>query len=103
MNAPSLEWNCQSDKLYTIFFVDLYPVGIKNPELLSQGILWWVVDVPGCNLNQGSTLFQYQQPLPLYGSGSDHYVFLIYEQPSYQIDWSEEPLVSATYVNMLAL
>lgn len=91
-----VKWRCNRDKKYTLFFIDLYPLGISYPGLLSQGILWWVVDIPGCHVDAGRVLIEYQQPLPLFGSGIDRYVFLVYEQPDYEIDWSEEPIVSAT-------
>lgn len=97
LTAPQhLKWNCNRNKLYTLFLVDLYPLGISNPDLLSQAILWWVVDIPGCNVNSGTTLYQYQPPLPLFGSGIDRYVFLVYQQPDYKIDFSEEHMLSAT-------
>lgn len=41
-------------------------------------------------------LFEYQMPLPLYGSGKDKYSVLMYEHPNYAIDWSEEHFVSTT-------
>lgn len=73
--------------------IDIYPVGIGHPQLLTRGILWWMVDIPGCNVFDGKTIFDYQQPLPLYGSGANRYAFTIFEQPPYDIDWSEEPFV----------
>lgn len=96
--APRLRWNCNANKLYTIFFIDVNPLGTASGRsaLLSQGILWWVVDVPGCNVAGGKTLIAYQSPTPLYGAGPSRYVLLAYEQPNYQVDWSEEPIVSAT-------
>lgn len=93
-----IKWKCRSDKKYTLFFVDLYPMGESHPKLLSQGILWWVVDIPGCNVPKGFQIYKYQSPLPLYSSGKDKYAFLAYEQPPYDIDWKEESLVSSTYV-----
>lgn len=94
--APNLKWNCDSTKLYTLFYVDLYPLGKANPLLLQYGLLWWVVNIPGCDVDAGKILYEYQQPLPLYGSGINRYAYGIFEQPSYEIDWSEEEYVSAT-------
>lgn len=70
-------------------------MGEAHRKLLSQGILWWVVDVPGCDIAKGKVLYAYQKPLPLYGAGFGKYTILVYEQPSYKIDWSEESVVSA--------
>lgn len=95
--APStLNWNCHSERLYTLLLIDVYPLGYNDKPLLSQGILWWVVDIPGCDIEEGTTLYEYQMPLPLCGSGQDKYVFLVYEQPQYDVDWSEEAHVTAT-------
>lgn len=74
----------------------MYPLGETNPTLLSQGILWWVSDIPGCNVDDGIVGYEYQMPLPLYGSGKGKYVFLVYEQSSDAKAWSEETLVPAT-------
>lgn len=93
---PRLRWNCNRNKNYTIWIVDVHPLGAANPTLLSRGILWWVVDIPGCNVAAGKTLYEYQMPLPLYGSGQNLYAYGVFEQPPYQIDWSEEAYVSAT-------
>lgn len=84
------------NKKYTLLFIDIHPLGITRPQLLAQGILWWVVDIVNCDLSGAFTLYEYQMPLPLYGSGTNEYAFLAYEQPDYQIDWTEESLVSAT-------
>lgn len=76
--------------------VDLYPIGEDRPQLLSQRILWWVVDIPGCDIEKGTFIYEYMPPLPFYGAGKSKYAFLVYEQPSYQIDWDEEPYVKST-------
>lgn len=97
LSAPSLlRWKCSSGKLYTIFFIDINPYGAAHPTLGSQGILWWVVDVPGCNVAAGTTIYAYQPPTPCYGAGTGRYAILAYEQPSFPIDWSEEHTVSST-------
>lgn len=71
-------------------------MGQDRPNLLSQGILWWVVDIPCSGTGGGKTIIEYRQPLPFFGAGKGKYAFLVYEQPRYAIDWSEEPLVTAT-------
>lgn len=91
-----LKWKCSRNKLYTLILIDLYPLGECRPLLLSQRISWWVVDIPGCDVASGLTLYQFQPPLPWYGAGKSKYVYLVYEQPKYAIDWSEEALVPST-------
>lgn len=95
-DAPKLQWNCKSNKKYTIWLIDIYPLGESRPSLLARGVLWWVVDIPGCNVDAGKTLYEYQPPLPLYGSGQNLYAIGVFEQPEYDIDWSEESHVPAT-------
>lgn len=94
--APYLRWKCDSKKLYTIFVIDVNPLGTTRPKLLAHGILWWVVNIPGCKVADGKTIFEYQSPTPLYGAGTGRYAYFAYEQPKYEIDWSDEQIVSAT-------
>jgi hypothetical protein len=92
INRPRLRWKCDPKKLYTVFLIDVNPYGLKHPKLGQAGILWLLVDVSGCRLSRGNTLFEYQAPTPLYGAiGPTRYVFLVYEQPAWAIDWSEVP------------
>lgn len=95
-DAPQLKWKCNPNKLYTLWLIDVFPLGESRPSLLARGILWWVVDIPGCDVEAGMAIYEYQPPLPLYGSGRNLYAFGVFEQPSYQIDWSEEAYVPAT-------
>lgn len=76
--------------------MDIYPTGIKNRYPLASGLLWWLVDISNCDFTRGRPLMEYQQPLPLYGSGKNIYFYGIFEQPQYEQDFSEEPYVSAT-------
>lgn len=93
---PRVKWNCSPYKNYSISIADFYPLGIKHPQLLQHGLNWWIVDIPGCNVAAGKTLIEYQQPLPLYGSGINRYGIQVFEQAPYPIDWSEVPYVPAT-------
>lgn len=94
--TPSLEWKCNPYKKYSLWLIDVFPLGESNPSLLAKGILWWVVDISDCNVAAGTTLYEYQSPLPLYGSGQNLYTIGVFEQPAYDIDWSEEAYVSGT-------
>lgn len=94
---PSLKWNCQKDKRYTIILLDQYGFGAASSKvLLSPYTKWAVVDIPGCNVEKGTAITEYQRPFPDYGTGDHTYPVLVYEQPDYDIDWSDEPLVSQT-------
>lgn len=92
---PFLSWDCRYNIYYTIICMDVTPLGPQNPSLLSTGIFWYVVDVPGCDLSNGTTLFQYHQPIPLDNTGYNTYTCVVYEQPSYSIEWYE-PHISST-------
>lgn len=87
---PTLKWKCKSNKLYTIVLISLTPLSPAYSTLLGDGILWWRVDVKCNDAKSGKAIFEYEPPLPLDTSEEDRFVFLAYEQPNYQIDWSEE-------------
>lgn len=93
---PAFRWPCRSNKLYTIIFLDINPIGEKHPTYLAQGILWWRVDVPGCDIHSGKTIYGYQQPTPNFGAGKSKYAFFVYEQQPDPTDWSTDPPVSST-------
>lgn len=93
LNPPRVRWDCDSTTLYTLFLVDLTPYGSKHPKIGANGILWYVVDIPGCHVSAGKVISEYQMPTPFYGVGTMRYAFLVYQQPSNKIDWSEEPIV----------
>lgn len=96
-DKPSrLKWRCHSERNYTLFLIDLNPLGSDYKDLLSHGILWWVVDIPACDIKKGTALYDYQMPTPLCGSGKLKYVYLVFEQPQYEVDWSEEADVTST-------
>lgn len=76
--------------------IDVTPWGAKTPKIGAFGILWFLVDVPGCRLSAGTPISYYQTPTPIYGFGPMSYALLVYEQPAYKIDWSEEPIVGPT-------
>lgn len=95
LRHPRLRWRCNPNELYTILFIDIYPYGISRKKLGAYGIEWLVVNVPGCHVSKGKTLYEYQAPLPLKGAGQSRYAVLVYRQPAWTIDWSEEPIVSS--------
>lgn len=93
---PRLRWKYSKDTLYSVFLIDINPFGEKNGNLAAFGILWWLVDILGTHLSASKAIYEYQAPTPNYGVGSSRFALLVYKQPSYKIDWSEEPKVSAT-------
>lgn len=96
LHQPTLKWNYKSSKLYTVFLIDITPYGPLHPEAGAFGIMWFLVNIPGCDLDAGTPLSFYQTPTPVYGAGPMRYAILVYEQPAYKIDWSEEPIVKTT-------
>lgn len=96
LEQPGLQWKCSNAKKYTVLLIDINPYGVLNGNLGGFGILWFLVDVPGCRLSEGKSIFHYQAPTPLFGSGESPYAVLVYEQPEEEIDWSEEPEVMTT-------
>lgn len=96
LQAPRLRWKCDPNKKYSVLLIDINPWGRAHPDVGSSGRLWFVVDVPGCQVSAGKTILEYQAPTPLYGAGVSRYAFLVYEQPRYTINWKEEKYVEAT-------
>lgn len=96
IDQPRIRWKCDPSKKYTVLLVDVTPYGLAHPKVAQFGVLWLVVDIPGCRLSAGNVISPYQPPTPVYGAGKGVYTFLVYEQPDYKIDWSEEPITSRT-------
>lgn len=89
---PSVAWQCDPRKKYTLVFFDLDVLG-KDNRLVDEGRLWLVVNITDCDWRLGETVVDLLSPTPLYGSGKHRYVFLVYEQEPGV--YFEEPFVDA--------
>ena len=71
---PKVDYNAQQNALYTLI--------LHDPDaVVGNYFHWLVVNIPGDNIKNGDTLFEYKGPAPPKGSGTHRYIFLLYEQP----------------------
>lgn len=96
MEQPRLRWKCSDKKLYTVILVDINPYGRAHPNIGGQALIWFTGNIPGCRISAGKPFIYYQPPIPFYGAGPSRYAILVYEQPPYPIDFSEEPEIMNT-------
>jgi len=71
---PKIDYNAKQNALYTLI--------LHDPDaVVGNYFHWLVVNIPGDNIKNGDTLFEYKGPAPPKGSGTHRYKFLLYEQP----------------------
>ena len=70
---PTMHYPADSNKLYTLIMHDPdAPVG--------NVVHWTVVNIKGSDIKSGKEIIKYKGPAPPSGSGTHHYIFLIFEQ-----------------------
>ncbi|XP_045608066.1 protein D2 [Procambarus clarkii] len=74
-----LAWPCEDDALYTLCLTDPDAPSRKAPKF-REWHHWLVVNIPGCEVNDGETLSQYVGSGPPKGTGLHRYVYLVYKQ-----------------------
>ncbi|KAK5645374.1 hypothetical protein RI129_006674 [Pyrocoelia pectoralis] len=89
-SAPTVQWNADPDKLYLLAMVDPDAASTSNTKSL-QRQHWLVGNIPGCNIEKGDLLTEYNGPNPPQGAGFHRYVFLVYQQPE-EITFTEPKL-----------
>lgn len=78
-DVPRVRWDADPLKLYTLLLVDPDAPSRTNPTERSYRH-WLVINIPGCDVNNGQIISDYVEPAPTIGSGLHRYVFLVYEQ-----------------------
>ena len=70
---PTIYYPADSNKLYTLI--------IHDPDApVGNVVHWTVVNIKGSNMKSGKEIIKYKGPAPPSGSGTHHYIFLIFEQ-----------------------
>jgi phosphatidylethanolamine-binding protein (PEBP) family uncharacterized protein len=70
---PKIDYQADVNNLYTLIMHD--------PDAPAGNHLHWVViNIPGNDINKGTTLLEYTGPAPPKGSGTHKYIFLLIEQ-----------------------
>lgn len=84
-NVPEVEWDANSNELYTLIMVDP-DAPSHNAPVFRSFRHWVVVNIPGSDVATGNTITTYQKPTPPLGSGRHRYVFLVYKQAKGKIE-----------------
>ena len=77
--TPTISYTAESDKYYTLICIDPDAPNRKI-HLFRNWLHYVVVNIPGNNIDQGTTICKYSGPAPPKYSGLHRYVFLVYQQ-----------------------
>ena len=70
---PTIHYPADSNKLYTLI--------IHDPDApVGNVVHWTVVNIKGSDIKSGKEIIKYKGPAPPSGSGTHHYIFLVFEQ-----------------------
>jgi len=72
-SKPDINYEGNPNKLYTLI--------VHDPDAPVGNVVHWVViNIKGSDINTGKEIIKYKGPAPPSGSGTHHYIFLIFEQ-----------------------
>ena len=71
---PKIQYTAKPNTLYTLIMHD-------PDAVVGNYFHWLLVNIPGNDIKNGNTLFEYKGPAPPKGSGKHRYIFLLFEQP----------------------
>jgi len=91
-DQPKVEWDAEEGAFYTLLMTDPDAPSRKEP-LRREFRHWLTVNIPGYDLSEGETVFQYIGSGPPQGTGLHRYVFLLFKQQTGKIVF-ESPFVS---------
>lgn len=78
-DMPKLTWTADSNSLYTLIFVDPDAPTREDPKL-GEFRHWFVVNIPGDNIESGDSIVDFIGSGPPEGSGIHRYIFLVFKQ-----------------------
>ncbi|KAJ0172956.1 hypothetical protein K1T71_011132 [Dendrolimus kikuchii] len=78
--VPNLQWNANSNRLYTVVFCDPDAPSREAPDGRSF-LHWLVINIPDEDVDEGDTIVNILNSHPEPETGFHRYVFLVYEQP----------------------
>lgn len=96
-DVPRMKWNADPLKSYTLLLVDPDVPSLAKPTERSYRN-WIVINIPGCDDDNGQIITDYLGPAPANESGLHRYVFLVYEQTSGFIADTEPIVLYCTVV-----
>jgi len=89
---PKVEYDAEEGAFYTLLMTDPDAPSRKEPSR-REFRHWLTVNIPGSDINEGDTVFQYIGSGPPQGTGLHRYVFLLFKQQTGKIVF-ESPFVS---------
>ncbi|KAK7867748.1 hypothetical protein R5R35_002251 [Gryllus longicercus] len=81
---PEVQYKSDPNTLWTLILTN--PDGHFTEEN-AEYILWFIGNIPGCNLNKGDVIWDYLQPFPAFGTGYQRCIFILFKQDQ-KIDYS---------------
>lgn len=92
-SPPSLDWPSMDPNKYYVIYMGC-PDGpeVANP-VWREVVHWFVVNVPGNQVDKGDVLCTYLGPFPPNNGDMFRYVYLVYEQPN-KMDFNEKVMNS---------
>jgi len=86
---PMVHWPAKNNALYTVIMSNL-DINNRRNRTLSEFWHWFVANVPGNSVDQGTTIFDHLFPLVLpEGDGDHRFGYFVFEQPG-ALDYSDE-------------
>ncbi|XP_037953958.1 protein D3-like [Teleopsis dalmanni] len=78
-DQPEVNWNAESDALYTLLMIDPDAPSRKNP-IFREINHWFVVNIPGNKVADGQVVVEYRGSGPPKDTGLHRYIFLVFKQ-----------------------
>jgi len=79
-DIPHVVWDSEPNTFYTLIMTDPDAPSRANPKF-REFRHWLVANIPGNNLSEGDTIFEYVGSGPPKNTGLHRYIFLLYKQP----------------------
>lgn len=98
-DQPTVTWEADDDCYYTLIMTDPDAPSRENP-IVGEVRHWYVVNIPGNNVEKGEALFQYIGSGPPKDTGLHRYVFLVFRQ-SGLLEFDEKRISNKSRENRL--
>ncbi|XP_030851186.1 protein D3 [Strongylocentrotus purpuratus] len=85
----NISWPSEPNALYTLVLIDPDAPSRKDRSV-GEVLHWLVINIPGCQVNQGQVHAEHIGSGPREGSGLHRYIFLVYRQPGHMTPPSGE-------------
>lgn len=87
-DKPIVTWDVESDSYYTLIMSDPDAPSRETPTFREISH-WYVVNIPGNNVEKGDTIVDFIGSGPPEGTGLHRYAFLIFKQNGGKLEYDE--------------